>query len=148
MPICMNPEKRYWLALDSDMKIPKADRPEFQFRHQTMSELDIWYDLGREWDRNAGLKKPCPKEIDRLYDAMINGFKKILFGWRNMTDPSTGKAMKFDREKLKGILHVTEIFDLFMMIPQQSVMEVTDAKKSKSRSASGKKKSAKRARGK
>lgn len=87
MPVALNPEKRFWLSVNSDSHLPDETRPAFQFR----------YASGREWMDIADIESAMTKSstgrqaLQHMYDAI----RIALVDWRHMTTTDEKIAREF-----------------------------------------------------
>ena len=104
MPKALDPEQTFDVVLDCDADKPAAERPTFMYRHLN----------GRQWRKLAALSDAFSSAgggaaaLDSIYEGVAIG----LVGWRNMTDPATGKPIPFDAENIDLVLNPHEADEL------------------------------------
>lgn len=113
MPIAMDKDGIFEYVLATDRKKPKASRPTFCFRPQTMRQ---WQQLCRETDKIDDDKITGVEAIDLL----CNMISKSMSSWKNMTDVA-GKVIRFNKKRLADIISMPEAHELIEAIKNQGV---------------------------
>jgi hypothetical protein len=114
MPIALDPDTTFPVALASDADKPEAERPVFLFRALTCRQLRKVQDL-REKARQAKDNGECERLVD---EALAVG----LTGWRNMGD------VAFSLEAIDDLLTWPEKWELLDKYPAAVILGETDRK--------------------
>lgn len=137
MPLALDTEQTFDLVLESDQKKPADKRPTFTFRFLSNRE---WKQIAKLADNIQDLQK---RGLEPLLTEVENGLRISLVGWRHMTDPKTGKPIPYKPENLDMIINPAEMWELVFKVRNHVSLDITDKKKSVSRSRSSMGKSAK-----
>ena len=125
MPLALDPEQTLKIILDSDKDKEASVQPLFVYRYLTGRQ---WREVGRTRDTLESAKN-ADEVADKVYLIASTG----LVGWENMVDPTNGKPIEFDTDRLEDIIGLHEAQELIVKILQQSpTME--DKKKLESQS--------------
>ena len=84
MPLCLEPNQRFPIVLDSDLDKPLATRPTFFVVSLSMREQ-----MKLSTDRDAALKLP---NSDEIFEATCELLNRYLVGWSNMGPHDYGTA--------------------------------------------------------
>lgn len=119
MPLATNPNRRFWVTLESDAYLPEAERPRFQYRFLT----------GAEWERVAALldgldtSPGVGKAVETIFAAATTG----LADWDRIVGPD-GEALAFDPARLKEVLTVVEALELANKARDGGILNARDRK--------------------
>ena len=128
MPIAMDPNKTFEVALESDMEVPQATRPVFIFRYMT----------ARQWAKALEIRETYMKadrktaSVEELVQPPFEIIRLALSGWKNIRDTS-GCEIAFEPAKLEDILTEVESMELMFKCMNQTPT-VEDKKKLESQS--------------
>jgi len=123
----MDKNTRFPYVLETDRVNDKENRPTFYFGALTMR---AWRNLNK---RAIEIDK-C-KTVDGALDELCSMISDHLLGWEFMTNPATGKPLKFSKSKLGDLITMDEGWELIRGIKNQGV-EASDRKNSLSPSNS------------
>ena len=120
MPLSFDPNStaEFWLA--SDREKPAAQRPVFLVKFMRQRELD-------EYRRLMTEAEACGEDQQALrlaWQAIIVG----VAGWRNFTDPDSGKPLEFCPEAVGQVLTVREFWELAIGYPSSVQLMGPDLK--------------------
>jgi len=104
MPMTMDPNAKFEVALKGDEAMDAEVRPRFHCRFLSC----------RQWREIAG----AIDELDgaaggaEVLDRVIEQLERCVAGWRNVTDPQTGEPMAFSADRLADVLTMAEAQEL------------------------------------
>jgi len=104
VPIACDPKATFKITLDGDKYLPPATRPYFIYRHLTLRQQQAMAKTNDELDMIG--------DGDDMFDTIIDCVTTNLVGWKNMTDPATGNAIKFSKDKMADLVNYVEIMEL------------------------------------
>lgn len=128
--------KSYIFLSDKKSKKPRSITY-YRLSVREMTRITYAYAEWCTWGKQSLKKqKSSEKEGEAFMDEIISCTQDQLHGWKNIVDLRTEKAIPFKKELLEDVLSSAELWEVFFAIRYGAILEVSDAKKSKSRSRS------------
>lgn len=129
MPLGCRPGATFKVSLKSEMDIPKAERPWFEFKH--LSKW-AWGNLVTETRKKVlsaiediqTKQKEDKEQKVRIWVIETPDYVNLmlaagLVNWGNITDPDTGKPIPFDKDNIDHIVTNAEAEELLAKFREQ-----------------------------
>lgn len=148
MAVNIDPKRMRKIVLAADAK-DKNPRTVMVFR-KTCREANRFEDVSARWNEYILLKAKdrIKDEGDCIMTEVISCLHDQTHSWIGITHPRTGKSIKFDEKKnqYEDMFTPAEVWELFSAFHVGEILELIDAKKSRSQSPTPSAKSVRRAR--
>ena len=123
MPVALDPERTFFVVLDTDKEKPADTQPRFICRFLTT----------RKWREVAGavdaVSETPNQTSEAVFDSLIGAAETVLCGWENMIGPD-GKVIRYDPGKIEDVLNPAEISELVYKALKGADLDADEKKRS------------------
>jgi len=118
MPLALEPNETFPIALDSDSGKPPESQPVFLCRYLSMRDARR---ARRDYD--SLFDQLATKTVDELYDQTLDQLCEYIIGWKNMPTDCA-----FGREGLEAVLTEREAWQLLRKVQENQATNVEEKK--------------------